>query len=254
MIFNMRTNIKYSLFGILSLLIFWQALIVIGTSINDNYVYTQITPLKSIDALWQLLFEPKFYEHIFSSFYRIFCALFLALIIGIPIGLIYSSNEKIKMIFYLPFQILRMISPLSWMPIAVLIYDSWDGAIIFLIVMAAVWPIIFNLTQGMAKIDIGWVYVAKSFKANLFSQLRYAIIPAIAQDVITGLRLALGVSWIIIVPAEYLGVTSGLGYAINDARDTLDYSKLAALIIAIGLIGFAIDSLLQSLNNKFKWN
>lgn len=235
-------------------MIFWQILVMIGSTVNDNYVYTQITPMKAIEALWGLLFEAKFYEHVFASFHRIFYALFLALAIGIPIGLLYSSNEKIKMVFYLPFQILRMISPLSWMPIAVLVYDSWDGAIIFLIVMAAVWPIIFNLTQGMAKIDIGWIYVAKSFQANLFNQLRYAIIPAIAQDLITGLRLALGVSWIIIVPAEYLGVTSGLGYAINDARDTLNYSKLAALILAIGLIGFTIDSLLQSLNNKFKWN
>ena len=250
----MRANIKYSIFGIITLLIFWQLLVVIGITLNDNYVYTQITPINSLEALWHLLFEEKFYNHIFASFYRIFCALFLALLIGIPIGLIYSTNEKIKNVFYLPFQILRMISPLSWMPIAVLIYDSWDGAIIFLIVMATIWPIIFNLTQGMAKIDIGWIYVAKSFKANVIDQLRYAIIPAIAQDVITGLRLALGVSWIIIVPAEYLGVTSGLGYAINDARDTLDYSKLAALILAIGIIGFTIDSLLQSLNSKFKWN
>ncbi len=250
----MRKNIEYSLFGIVTLILFWQVLVMIGSAINDNYVYTQITPIKAIEALWELLFETSFYEHIFASFYRIFYALFLALLIGILLGLLYSSNEKIKITFYLPFQILRMISPLSWMPIAVLVYDSWNGAIIFLIVMAAIWPIIFNLTQGMAKIDIGWIYVAKSFKANLFNQLRYAILPAIAQDLITGLRLALGVSWVIIVPAEYLGVTSGLGYAINDARDTLDYSKLAALILAIGLIGFAIDSFLQSLNNKFKWN
>lgn len=250
----MKNNIGYSLLGIIILMLFWHILVLIGSTVNDNYVYTQITPILALEELWGLLFEAKFYENIFASFYRIFYALFLALLIGIPIGLIYSSNEKIKMTFYLPFQILRMISPLSWMPIAVLVYDSWDGAIIFLIVMAAVWPIIFNLTQGMAKIDVGWIYVAKSFKANLFDQLRYAIIPAVAQDLITGLRLALGVSWIIIVPAEYLGVTSGLGYAINDARDTLDYSKLVALILGIGLIGFAIDSLLQSLNNKFKWN
>lgn len=250
----MKNNVGYSLFGIIILMLFWHILVLIGSSVNDNYVYTQITPILALEELWGLLFEAKFYENIFASFYRIFYALFLALLIGIPIGLIYSSNEKIKMTFYLPFQILRMISPLSWMPIAVLVYDSWDGAIIFLIVMAAVWPIIFNLTQGMAKIDVGWIYVAKSFKANLFDQLRYAIIPAVAQDLITGFRLALGVSWIIIVPAEYLGVTSGLGYAINDARDTLDYSKLVALILGIGLIGFAIDSLLQSLNNKFKWN
>ena len=250
----MRNNIGYSLFGIIILMLFWHILVLIGSTVNDNYVYTQITPILALEELWGLLFEAKFYENVFASFYRIFYALFLALLIGIPIGLIYSSNEKIKMTFYLPFQILRMISPLSWMPIAVLVYDSWDGAIIFLIVMAAVWPIIFNLTQGMAKIDVGWIYVAKSFKANLFDQLRYAIIPAVAQDLITGLRLALGVSWIIIVPAEYLGVTSGLGYAINDARDTLDYSKLVALILGIGLIGFTIDSSLQSLNNKFKWN
>ena len=77
----MRANIKYSIFGIITLLVFWQLLVVIGITLNDNYVYTQIAPINSLEALWHLLFEEKFYNHIFASFYRIFCALFLALLI-----------------------------------------------------------------------------------------------------------------------------------------------------------------------------
>ncbi len=81
----MRKNIEYSLFGILALMFIWQVLVMIGTAVNDNYVYTQITPIKAIKALSELLFETSFYEHIFASFYRLFYALVLALVIGIPI-------------------------------------------------------------------------------------------------------------------------------------------------------------------------
>ena len=80
------------------------------------------------------------------------------------------------------------------------------------------------------------------------------ILPAISQDILVGVRLALGVAWIVLVPAEYLGVTSGLGYAINDARDTLEYDRLAALIVAIGMIGFTLDGVLLLLIRRVRWN
>ena len=83
--------------------------------------------------------------------------------------------------------------------------------------------------------------------------LRYILLPAIAQDVLTGIRLALGVAWIILVPAEYLGVTSGLGYAINDARDTFEYDRLTAIVLAIGAIGFVLDGFLVMLIRRASW-
>lgn len=79
------------------------------------------------------------------------------------------------------------------------------------------------------------------------------ILPAIAQDTLTGIRLALGVAWVVLVPAEFLGVTSGLGYAINDARDTLEYDRLAATVVIIGIIGFALDAICQQLIARLSW-
>jgi NitT/TauT family transport system permease protein len=80
------------------------------------------------------------------------------------------------------------------------------------------------------------------------------ILPAISQDILTGIRLALGVAWIVLVPAEYLGITSGLGYAINDARDTLEYDRLAATVVIIGVIGFTLDFACQKVISKLSWH
>ena len=83
--------------------------------------------------------------------------------------------------------------------------------------------------------------------------LAVIILPAIAQDVLTGIRLALGVAWVVLVPAEYLGVTSGLGYAINDARDTLEYDRITAIVLIIGAIGFALDAICLYAIRRYSW-
>jgi NitT/TauT family transport system permease protein len=95
--------------------------------------------------------------------------------------------------------------------------------------------------------------MARNLGGKPLAVLHRVIIPAVAQDILTGFRLALGVAWIVLVPAEYLGVTSGLGYAINDARDTLSYDRLAALVLLIGLIGYALDGLVANLLARVRW-
>ena len=145
-----------------------------------------------------------------------------------PLGILIGRSGIARQITNVPFQFLRMISPLSWMPIAILAFSTWEGAIVFLIAVAAVWPVLFSTAAGVRRIDPAWFKVARNLGANPFHLLTAVILPAIAQDILTGIRLALGVGWIVLVPAEYLGVKSGLGYAINDARDTLEYDRLAA--------------------------
>jgi hypothetical protein len=119
--------------------------------------------------------------------------------------------------------------------------------------IAAIWPIVFATAAGVRRIDPAWLKVTRNLGASPVATLAAVILPAIAQDVFTGMRLALGVAWIVLVPAEYLGVTSGLGYAINDARDTLEYDRLAATVLVIGLIGFALDLILQQLIKRASW-
>lgn len=187
------------------------------------------------------------------SLSRIGLRLAWAATLGIPLGILVGRSHVAQDLTNLPFQLLRMISPLAWMPIAVLAFTTWDGAIVFLIGVASVWPILFATAAGVRRIDPGWFKVARNLGAGRWRLLTAVVLPATAPDILTGVRLALGVAWIVLVPAEYLGVKSGLGYSINDARDTLEYDRLAAIVLIIGLIGFALDALLQTLIRRFSW-
>lgn len=187
------------------------------------------------------------------SLYRIGVGLLWAIGIGLPLGILIGSSKLMRATTNIPFQFLRMISPLAWMPIAVLAFATWDAAIIFLVAIAAVWPVTFATANGLRKVDPSWFKVARNLGARPWHLLFVVILPAIAQDVLTGIRLALGVAWIVIVPAEYLGVTSGLGYAINDARDTIEYDLLAAVVVMIGIIGFALDYTFMKMIEKYSW-
>lgn len=250
---ELKKTVFYSGIGVLVLIGLWQGLVYFGSQSDNNIIYQEINFVKSAKYFLELIKEENFWKQVSASFYRIGIGFIWILLIGVPMGLLYSRNPYVTRILYLPFQFLRMISPLSWMPLAILLFGSWDQSIIFLIVMAALWPIIFNIKQGVEKINPGWLEVGASYRANVWQQLKFTILPAVAQDLATGLRLALGVSWVVIVPAEYLGVTSGLGYAINDARDTLDYTRLMALLIAIGILGYLADAVLGKISERFAW-
>jgi NitT/TauT family transport system permease protein len=184
---------------------------------------------------------------------RIGAGLAWAIAFGVPMGILVGRLRAVRETSSIPFQFLRMISPLAWMPIAVMAFATWDGAIIFLVAVAAVWPVLFSTAHGVRRIDPSWFKVARNLGAKPLHTLFIIIMPAIAQDALTGIRLALGVAWVVLVPAEYLGVTSGLGYAINDARDTLEYDRLAATVVIIGIIGFALDFVCERTIRRASW-
>ncbi|MES9897100.1 MAG: ABC transporter permease subunit, partial [Candidatus Thiodiazotropha endolucinida] len=131
---------------------------------------------------------------------------------------------------------------------------TWNQAIIFLIAIASVWPIAFATAAGLAKVDPAWFKVARNLGAKPWHIVTRIIIPAITFDVLTGVRLALGVAWIVLVPAEFLGVTSGLGYSIQDAREGLSYDHLMAWVLIIGAIGYILDSSCVMLIKRFSWH
>jgi NitT/TauT family transport system permease protein len=147
-----------------------------------------------------------------------------------------------------------MISPLSWMPIAVFVFAAWDHSIIFLIAIASVWPVMFSTAAGLAKVDPAWFKVARNLGATPVQMLTQIILPAISFDIFTGIRLALGIAWVVLVPAELLGVTSGLGYAIKDARETLSYDHLTAMVLTIGVIGYVLDTCCALLVKRYSWH
>ena len=219
----------------------------------DTQNFADFAPEPTIKALSELLTTGSLIENSLPSLKRIFMGIMIALAIGIPLGVAIGRFTLLNDSTHLPFQFLRMISPLAWMPIAVLIYPTWDSAIIFLITMAAVWPLILSSAAGVKRIDPSWFTVARNLGASEFQIITKVILPAVLYDIVNGLRLAIGIAWVVIVPAEFLGVSSGLGYAINDARDTLEYDTLAAYVIAIGFIGYVLDSSCGFLTKKINW-
>ncbi|MDR7038950.1 NitT/TauT family transport system permease protein [Methylobacterium sp. BE186] len=239
--------------GLAGLLALWYAAGLVLESVPAYAAFAGFAPGPALAAFRDLIATGEAWRAAGPSLARVGEGLAFAFLLGAPVGLLVGSSPLLERVLQPPFQLLRMISPLAWMPVAVLAFPSWNGAIVFLIAAAAIWPILFATAAGVKRVDPVWLTLARNLGAGRLGALRAIVVPAVTQDILTGLRLALGVAWIVLVPAEYLGVTSGLGYAINDARDTLSYDRLAALVLLIGLIGYALDAALGRLAARARW-
>jgi NitT/TauT family transport system permease protein len=216
--------------------------------------FADFGPIPTFQAFPELWEEETIQNAVTASGYRLGIGLAIAIGCGIPLGILIGRSRRFRELSNAPFQLLRMISPLSWEPIAVIVFATWNQAIIFLLSIAAIWPVAFSTAAGLVKVDPAWFNVARNLGATPRQMLTQIILPAIAFDVVTGIRLALGVAWIVLVPAEFLGVTSGLGYSIEDARETLSYNHLTAMVLVIGVIGYILDSACVLLIKRFSWH
>jgi NitT/TauT family transport system permease protein len=192
-------------------------------------------------------------EHTLDSLRRVFVGLILALSFGIPVGLLVGSSYIFGRVSNLFFQLLRMISPLSWMPLAIIILGIGDAPVYFLLGFAGVWPIILNVAAGVAAIDPKWLKMAKSMSATKIEILFHITLPGIMDHILTGTRLSIGIIWIVLVPAEMLGVQAGLGYFILDARDRMEYGDLMLTILYIGVLGAGLDYAARWLRRRWRY-
>jgi NitT/TauT family transport system permease protein len=204
-------------------------------------IQSRLAPGDGLTTLVQLTADGEIVEHGFASLRRILGGLLVAAAVGIPVGLALGSSALLARTSGGVFGILRNISPLAWTPIAIIFIGVGDAPVVFLIAMGAMWPIMMNTQAGVANLDPTWLRVSRSLGATRLETLRHVIWPGVRSNVLTGVRVATGLAWVILVPAEMLGVDSGLGYFILDARDRFRYDELIAVIIAIGLLGLVID-------------
>lgn len=211
-------------------------------------------PAPALKAMWKMWESGLISKALWASGYRLGVGLAIAIVIGVPVGILIGRSRRFRELSNSPFQLMRMISPLSWEPIAVIVFSGWNQAIIFLIAVASVWPVMFSTAAGLAKVDPAWFKVARNLGAKPWHVVTQIIMPAIAFDVLTGIRLAVGVAWIVLVPAEFLGVTSGLGYSIEDARESLEFDHLMAMILVIGAVGYLLDTSLSLLIKRYSWH
>ena len=248
-------NKSVHFFGGLAVLfgLWWVGIYVITLN-PDMSQFTDFAPQAAFAAMPELWEAGTIQAAMETSGYRLGMGMFLAIAIGVPIGILMGRIRWFQQLTDVPFQFLRMISPLSWEPIAVVVFAGWEEAIIFLIAVAAVWPIAFSTAAGLAKVDPNWFKVARNLGAKPWHMVTKIIMPAITFDILTGVRLALGVAWIVIIPAEFLGVTSGFGYAIQDSRESLEYSSLMALVVIIGAVGYVLDTACVLLIKRYSWH
>lgn len=208
---------------------------------RHNALAAQFSPFSAFATLPSLVTDDRLVLHIATSLRRIGVGLAFALLVGVPLGFAIGRVKVLETALSPALQFLRMISPLSWMPIAVMSLGVGDRPVFFLLAFAAVWPIVMNTATGVQQIDRRWLLLGASLAATRAEMLWHVYVPAIAAHVLTGVRLAIGVLWIVLVPAEMLGVSSGLGYLILDTRDRLAYSELMGVILVIGALGFLLD-------------
>lgn len=226
--------------GLFVLLAVWQA----GSMLlaQNMPLAHLLSPAATLGSLADLVGEGQLLPHIWASLRRVFVGLFFALLIGVPVGFMLGLSRRAEQTSGPAFQFLRMISPLSWMPVVVMLFGIGDAPIYFLLAFAAVWPIILNTASGVRNINKQWLELGRSLSATKNEMLFKIMLPAVTGDILNGLRLAIGIVWVVLVPCEMLGVNEGLGYFILDTRDRLAYSELMAAIVLIGLIGWALDS------------
>ena len=214
-------------------------------------VAAAFAPWPSVQALVQLLAGADIWMHMLLSLQRVAVGLLLAFVVGVPLGVLVGLSRGFSQAATPVFQFLRMISPLSWMPIAVMVLGVGDAPVYFLLAFAAVWPILLNTAAGVAQLDRHWLLLARSLSATRAETVWRVVLPGITAQILTGVRLAIGIIWIVLVPAEMLGVSAGLGYFILDTRDRLAYSELMAAVVLIGALGYALDHAARWLHQRW---
>ncbi|QDS85857.1 Bicarbonate transport system permease protein CmpB [Rosistilla ulvae] len=205
-------------------------------------------PWLAFNGLIELAGQGVLWRYVIASVFRVAWGFFLAAIVGIPLGLAIGWSLWIRELLNPLVQALRPISPIAWLPIAVLVFGGvqwWepsDLAAIFLIFLASLFPIVTAATSSVGAIDEKYLRAAENFGVRGLPLLRLVILPAALPQILTGLRLAMGIAWVVVVAAEMLGVQSGLGFQINDSRNNLRYDFIVAAMLVISVIGMLLDT------------
>lgn len=206
-----------------------------------RWIRTFPTPWETLVGMQAPIRDGTLLRFAIASVYRVAVGFLLAAAVGIPLGLwagwFLRGSQAINPLI----QALRPISPIAWIPLAVLWFGVKDAAAIFLIALASFFPIVTGTMTAVRTIPLVYVRSAQNFGLRGLELFRRVVLPASLPQIITSLRLALGIAWMVIVAAEMIAVDSGLGYLIMDARNANNYERVVGSMVAIGLIGVALD-------------
>jgi NitT/TauT family transport system permease protein len=179
-----------------------------------------------------------------DSLLRVAGGYLAALVVGVPLGLAMGWWPRLARAGNPLVQLLRPISPLAWIPVAIVLFGIADTAAVFLIFLASLFPIVVATMHGAAGVPRVYLQAARNLGLSPAAVLRRVVLPAALPRILVGLRVALGVSWLVVVAAEMIAIDSGLGYLVIDARNAgKRYDMVLAAILLIGVVGLALDLL-----------
>jgi len=206
------------------------------------------TPWQVVTGAWELAEDGTLWEHIGASLMRVGVGFGLAVLVAVPLGLwmgwVSSAYRTLNPIF----QMLRPISPIAWIPLAILWFGVGDVSPIFLIFIASVFPMIVQTTSGVHTIERRYLRAAANFGVSRTVLFQRVVIPAVLPEIIVGMRIGIGVAWLVVVAAEMIALRSGLGYMIMDSRNAGNrYDLVIAGMIIIGAIGLLLDGITRLL-------
>lgn len=175
--------------------------------------------------------------------------------LALPLGLLMGTDRRFEAYLNPVVQFLRPIPPIAYIPLAILWFGLGDPPAIFLISIGAFFPVLINTITGVRNVDSIYVRAATNLGANRMTMFRRVILPAATPYVLTGMRIGIGTAFIVVIVAEMIAVNSGLGYRILEAREYMWSDKVIAGMIAIGLLGLAIDVGVNRVNNHLlRWH
>lgn len=199
------------------------------------------TPWSTVVGMQQPVMDGTLLRYTVASVYRVAVGFSIAVAVGIPLGLWAGWNLRGFQALNPLVQALRPISPIAWIPIAILWFGVKDQAAIFLIALASFFPIVTGSMTAVRTMPLVYVHSAQNFGLSGVELFRRVVFPACLPQIITSCRLALGIAWMVIVAAEMIAVDSGLGYLVMDARNGNYYDRVVGAMISIGIIGILLD-------------
>jgi nitrate/nitrite transport system permease protein len=213
----------------------------------------------------------KIWEHVLDPFYdrgtndkglgiqigysiaRVLGGYLLAALVAIPLGFLIGMSPLVYKALDPFIQILKPISPLAWMPLA--LYTIKDSGIsaIFVIFICSLWPMLVNTAFGVASVRREWLNVARTLEVKPIRRAFLVILPAAAPTILTGMRISIGIAWLVIVAAEMLVGGTGIGYFVWNEWNNLSITNIITAILLIGLVGMLLDHLLAWVARAISW-
>lgn len=246
---NLRVRLRPIAF-LAVLLILWQI------AIGREPTHLLPGPLQVVGGIADLMRQGLLLKYVVASLFRVTWGFLLAAVSAIPLGLLIGWYPRAEMAVNPLLQILRPISPLAWIPIAILWFGVGDLAAIALIFVGSFFPLLLTAINAVHSVPAVYIDAGRNFGLNPARLLIRVLYPAVMPQLIVGLRITLGIAWLVVVAAEMIAVSSGLGFLIIDARNAGNrYDLVVAGMVLIGAIGLLLDMGMRSLERvrSLRW-